>query len=182
MLFTYISLSSTVLQHEYGLSPGAFSGVFALNSVGIIIAGSATVRLLHRVPARLLLGAALVTAVISTAGLCVAVIAGGPLWAILVPLCLCISTVGAVFPTATNLAMLAHRDAAGAGSALLGAGQYAVGGLAGPVVSLAGSSATPMSVGMGVAAVAALASYRILPGGSRRQQQRGPAARPPAGR
>ena len=163
MLFTYISLSSTVLQHEYGLSPGAFAGVFALNSVGLIVAGSATVRLLHRVPPRLLLWAALVTAVISAGGLCAAVIAGGPLWALLVPLCLCVSTVGTIFPTATNLAMLGHRDAAGAGSALLGGGQYAVGGLAGPVVSLAGSSATSMSVGMGVAAVAALASYRILP-------------------
>lgn len=74
---------------------------------------------------------------VSAGRLWAAVLTGGPLWALLVPLCLCLSTVGVIFPTATNLAMLAHRDAAGAGSALLGTGQYAVGGLAGPVVSLA---------------------------------------------
>jgi DHA1 family bicyclomycin/chloramphenicol resistance-like MFS transporter len=164
MLFTYISLSSTVLQHEYGLSPSAFSGVFALNSVGIIIAGSVTVPLLRRFPSQLLLKCGLASAVVSAGGLWAAVLTGGPLWALLVPLCLCLSTVGVIFPTATNLAMLAHRDAAGAGSALLGTGQYAVGGLAGPVVSLAGNTAAAMSVGMGIAAAGALVSYRILPG------------------
>jgi DHA1 family bicyclomycin/chloramphenicol resistance-like MFS transporter len=171
MLFIYISVSSVVLQHEYGLSSSAFSGVFALNSVGIIIAGSATVRLLRRFPSPLMLRGALVTAVISAGVLCATVLTSGPLWTVLVPLFVCVSTVGVVFPTATNLAMLAHRDAAGAGSALLGGGQYAVGGLAGPVVSLAGNSAAAMSVAMGISAVAALASYRVLHVGTPHQEK-----------
>jgi MFS transporter, DHA1 family, multidrug resistance protein len=171
MLFAYISVSSVVLQHEYGLSSSAFSGVFAINSAGIIIAGSATVRLLRRFPPPLMLQGALVAAVISTGALCAAVLTGGPLWTVLVPLFVCVSTVGVVFPTATNLAMLAHRDAAGAGSALLGGGQYAVGGLAGPVVSLAGNSAAAMSVAMAISAAAALTSYRVLGVGAPRHDE-----------
>jgi hypothetical protein len=37
-----------------------------------------------------------------------------------------------------------------------------VGGLAGPVVSLAGNSAAAMSIAMGISAAAALTSYRVL--------------------
>ena len=66
---------------------------------------------------------------------------------------------------------LAHRDAAGAGSALLGGGQYAVGGLAGPVVSLAGNTAAAMSIAMGISAAAALASYRVLRVGTPHQDE-----------
>jgi hypothetical protein len=61
--------------------------------------------------------------------------------------------------------MLNHPEAAGAGSALLGGAQYAVGGLAGPVVTLAGDTAAAMSIGMGIATAGASAAwYGIRPG------------------
>jgi DHA1 family bicyclomycin/chloramphenicol resistance-like MFS transporter len=76
-----------------------------------------------------------------------------------------VASLGTITPTATNLAMLNHPEAAGAGSALLGGAQYAVGGLAGPVVTLAGNTAAAMSVGMGVAAAGASAAwYGLRPG------------------
>ena len=161
MMFTYLSLSSFILQHRFGLSAAGFSLVFAGNSVGIILAGSATLRLLRRISPARLMGAGLLAAAVGTLALCACVLAGAPTWAVLVCLFCCVATVGTTFPTATTLALLHQRDAAGAGSAVLGGTQYGVGGLAGPVVSLAGETAAAMSVGMAAFAGAGLAVYAV---------------------
>jgi DHA1 family bicyclomycin/chloramphenicol resistance-like MFS transporter len=71
----------------------------------------------------------------------------------------CVATVGMTVPTATTLALMHQGDAAGAGSALLGGTQYGIGGLAGPVVSLAGETAAAMSIAMAAFAGAGLAVY-----------------------
>ncbi len=162
MLFIYLSLSSVILQRQYGLSTNAFSAMFAVNSVGLITAGSATVRLLRRYPPERLLAVGLAAALAGSAGLCAAVAAGAPSWAVLPFLFVCVASMGAITPTATNLAMLNHPEAAGAGSALLGGAQYAVGGLAGPVVTLAGDTAAAMSIGMGVASAGAFTAWHGL--------------------
>ncbi|MBV9793959.1 MAG: multidrug effflux MFS transporter [Actinobacteria bacterium] len=176
MLFIYLSLSSDILQRHYGLSTNDFSAVFAVNSVGLITAGSTTVRLLRRHSAARLLSVGLAVALAGSAGLCVAVVAGAPVGAVLPFLFVCVASMGLITPTATNLAMLNHPEAAGAGSALLGGAQYAVGGLAGPVVTLAGDTATAMSVGMGVAAAGAFASWHgIRPGAEDQPLSSGPA-------
>jgi DHA1 family bicyclomycin/chloramphenicol resistance-like MFS transporter len=165
MLFIYLSLSSDILQRQDGLSTNAFSAVFAVNSVGLITTGLATVRLLRRFPPERLLAAGLAMALAGAAGLGAAVAAGAPTGAVLPFLFVCVASLGAITPTATNLAMLNHPEAAGAGSALLGGAQYAVGGLAGPVVTLAGNTAAAMSIGMGIAAAGASAAwYGIRPG------------------
>ena len=159
MLFIYLSLSSVILQRDYGLSTSAFSAVFAVNSVGIITAGSSTIRLLRRFPPQRLLAVGLGAALAGAAGLSAVVAADAPIWAVLPFLFVCVASMGTIIPTATNLAMLHHPDAAGAGSALLGGAQYAVGGLAGPLVTLAGDTAAAMSVGMGIAAAGAVAAW-----------------------
>jgi DHA1 family bicyclomycin/chloramphenicol resistance-like MFS transporter len=159
MLFIYLSLSSVILQRDYGLSTNAFSAVFAVNSVGIITAGSSTIRLLRRFPPERLLAVGLGAALAGAAGLGAVVAAGAPIWAVLPFLFVCVASMGNIIPTATNLAMLNHPEAAGAGSALLGGAQYAVGGLAGPVVTLAGDTAAAMSIGMGIAAAGAVAAW-----------------------
>ena len=159
MLFIYLSLSSVILQRDYGLSTNAFSAVFAVNSVGIITAGSSTIRLLRRFPPQRLLAVGLGAALAGAAGLSAVVAAGAPIWAVLPFLFVCVASMGNIIPTATNLAMLNHPEAAGAGSALLGGAQYAVGGLAGPLVTLAGDTAAAMSVGMGIAAAGAVAAW-----------------------
>jgi DHA1 family bicyclomycin/chloramphenicol resistance-like MFS transporter len=159
MLFIYLSLSSVILQRDYGLSTNAFSAMFAVNSVGIITAGSVTVRLLRRYPPQRLLAVGLGAGLAGATGLCAAVTAGAPTAAVLPFLFVCVATMGTIIPTATNLAMLNHPETAGAGSALLGGAQYAVGGVAGPLVTLAGDSATAMSIGMAIAAGGAVAAW-----------------------
>src|SRR6202012_4948519 len=170
LLFIYLSLSSVILQRDYGLSTNAFSAMFAVNSVGIITAGSVTVRLLRRFTPARLLGAGLAIALAGSAGLCVVVAVGAPTWALLPFLFVCVASMGTIIPTATNLAMLNHREAAGAGSALLGGARAAVGGLAGPLVTLAGNTAMAMSIGMGIAGASAFAAWHGLPSGPREEQ------------
>ena len=162
MMFTYLSLSSFILQHRFGLSAAGFSLVFAGNSVGIILAGSATLRLLRRISPARLMGAGLLAAAVGTLALCACVLAGAPTWAVLVCLFCCVATVGTTFPTATTLALLHQRDSRrrrlGTCSAAPSTGS---GGLAGPVVSLAGETAAAMSVGMAAFAGAGLAVYAV---------------------
>lgn len=48
-MFAYISGSPFVLQNIYGVSPQVFSLIFAMNGIGIIIAGQITGRLAGKV-------------------------------------------------------------------------------------------------------------------------------------
>jgi DHA1 family bicyclomycin/chloramphenicol resistance-like MFS transporter len=162
MLFTYISLSSFVLQQQFGFDASAFSAVFAANSVGIVIAGWVCVRLLRRRAPQFLLGLGLMLAMLGSVLLCAAVLGRWPVWSVLPPLLLAIGSIGLILPSATGLALLKHAGAAGAGSALLGGTQFLMGAVAGPIVSAAGASAAAMAIGMGVSAVGAVACYRIF--------------------
>ena len=180
VLFIYLSLSSVILQRDYGLSTSGFSAMFAVNSVGIITAGSVTVRLLRRFPPSRLLSIGLAAVLAGAAGLCVVVAAGAPTWAVLPFLFICVASMGTIIPTATNLAMLNHPEAAGAGSALLGGAQYAVGGVAGPIVTLASDTAAAMSIGMGIAAAGAFAAWHGIRPGPPPEPSPGPAPGDPA--
>ena len=125
-----------------------------------ILGGSATLRLLRHASAKRLMGAALRIAMASTAALIATVLSDAPTWTVLTALFLATSTIGVTIPTATSLALLDRAETAGAGSALLGGTQYAIGGLAGLIVSLTGETGPSMSVAMGIFAAAAYAACR----------------------
>ncbi len=161
MLFIYISLSSFVLQQQFGFDASAFSAVFAANSVGIVIAGWICVRLLRRRAPAFLLGLGLMLALLGSVLLCAAVLGRWPVWSVLPPLLLAVGSIGLILPSATGLALLKHAEAAGAGSAVLGGTQFLMGAVAGPIVSVAGASAAAMAIGMGVSAVGAVACYQL---------------------
>ncbi len=161
MLFTYLSLSSFVLQQQFGFDASTFSAVFAANSVGIVIAGWACVRLLRRRAPAFGLGLGLGLALLGSVLLCAAVLGRWPVWSILPPLLLAVGSIGLILPSATALALLKHAGAAGTGSAFLGGTQFLMGAVAGPIVSVAGASAAAMAIGMGVSAIGAVACYRI---------------------
>jgi MFS transporter, DHA1 family, multidrug resistance protein len=76
----------------------------------------------------------------------------------------CSIAVGLVFGNATSLALAAARHRAGAGSAVLGALQFAVGGLASPLVGLGGAgTALPMALTMVSFALLAAAALLCSP-------------------
>lgn len=147
-LFTYISSSSFVLQQLYGLSPQQFSLVFGANSVGIVLFGQLNGRLLNRYDPRALLTVGLVIAAVAGVLLLGAAVSGLGMVAVLVPLWFVVSSIGITFPNCTTLALADHPDTAGAASALLGFGQFLLGGVAAPVVGLGGAGALPMAATM----------------------------------
>lgn len=164
-MFAYISGSTFVLQDLYGLSPQAFSGVFAANSVAIVasvqvagrLAGSGRVR-----PERLLV-TGLGVALVGTGGLLVSALLDAGLVGLLSGLVLTVVGVGFVLPCATTLALADHPEHAGSASALLGTSQFLVGAGTAPLVGLAGSrSAVPMAATMATAVLLGAVVFGIL--------------------
>jgi len=161
-LFTYISLSSFILQSGFGLSPSLFSAVFAANSVGIMLGGRGSALALRRLGSATILGTAL--AVMTTAGIVLLIAAAGGMGlpVLLPPLFVTIAMVGLVMPNATALALSRHGRSAGTASALLGTVQYLAGAVAGPLASSRGASATAMGTSMAAAVGAALLVWLFL--------------------
>ncbi|MGN8247351.1 multidrug effflux MFS transporter [Cellulomonas soli] len=149
-MFAYISASPFVLQTMLGLSTGAYSVVFAVNSVGIMASSIASTKLVETVgPKRLVIVGAITMTSASALLVVDTVLLGTPLWPTLVLLFVAVASLGLVAGNATGLALAEVPHAAGAGSAVLGASQFAVAALAAPLVGVAGErSAIPMAVVM----------------------------------
>ncbi|GJF27757.1 Bcr/CflA family drug resistance efflux transporter [Kitasatospora sp. NE20-6] len=163
-MFAYISGSSFVLQQVYGLDAQEFSLVFGANALGLVLLGRLNARLLRgRAPGAMLRGGLAMSAV-GGAGILLAVAAGLGLWAVCGSLFLVVSAMGLILPNSTALA-LAGQARAGTASALLGLLQFALGGLAAPLVGLGrAGSALPMAVVIaGFAAAAVLVHAVWLP-------------------
>lgn len=164
-MFAYISGSPFVLQDVYGLSPQVFSGVFALNAIGLIAVSQVSARIVHRTGPRPLLMRGLAQSALGGLGVVISVLAGIGLAGVLPSLFVVVSAVGFTSPNATALALSEHGRTAGAASALIGVVQYALGASAAPLVGLAGSdSAVPMAVVIAAAGAAGLAATALTRG------------------
>jgi DHA1 family bicyclomycin/chloramphenicol resistance-like MFS transporter len=146
-MFAYIAGGTFVLQRIYGLSPQGFSLAFGLNSLGIMAAAQVSGRLTRRLsPVRVL---SIGLAMNLTGSLCLAVstLFGLGLPFVLGSLFVMVSAIGLILPTSTALALSNYPERAGTASALLGLLQYVVGGLAAPLVGLAGEqTAVPLGI------------------------------------
>jgi MFS transporter, DHA1 family, multidrug resistance protein len=157
-MFAYIAGASFVLEDVYGVSPQAFSLVFAVNSAGLIAASQLGGRLVRRTgPARLLRVGLFGVAIGSTSTL-VVTLAGAGLAPLLVSLFVILASNGLVFPNATAVSLEHQEGALGSASALLGMGQFGTGALIAPLVGVAGPhDAVPMGVLIGACGLSALA-------------------------
>ncbi|PBC76124.1 DHA1 family bicyclomycin/chloramphenicol resistance-like MFS transporter [Streptomyces sp. TLI_235] len=175
-MFAYISGSSFVLQQVYGLSAQQFALVFGGNALGLVLLGQLNARLLRRRAPGAMLRAGLAVSAAGGAGLLVAVAAGLGLWAVCGSLLLVVAAMGLIMPNSTALALSGQRNA-GTASALLGLLQFALGGLAAPLVGLGGSgSALPMAV-----VIAAFAAVAVLVHACWLPRRTAPAPAPAAG-
>ncbi|WP_409343900.1 multidrug effflux MFS transporter [Paenibacillus sp. MBLB4367] len=159
-MFAYIAGSPFVLQDIFGVSPQIFSVIFAVNGLGIIIAGQITGRLAGKVGETKLLVAGLVIAAAGGASLLAVITADAGLYAILPPLFLVVSSVGIVSTAGFSLAMQNNGSAAGSASALLGLLSFVMGGLVAPLVGLGGGdSPLPMGIVIAAADIGAVVCY-----------------------
>jgi len=162
-MFAYIAGSPFVLQEIYGLSPQAFSAVFAVNGLGIVLASLLNGRLVSRLSLGALVRGGIAAAIAGSALLLVAVAFRGlGVVPVLVGLLIVVSTVGVVAPTTTTLALAKHGAVAGSASALLGVLQYLLGAIAAPLVGISGAhTAIPMGVAMLALSLGAAAALLI---------------------
>lgn len=162
-MFAYISGSPFVIQNIFGVSPQVFSLLFAINGMGIIIAGQMTGRLAGRIPVKKLLVTGLSLAFMGGLALLISIIAGGNLYTLLIPLFFVVASVGIIGTSSFSLAMQDQANSAGSAAALIGLLSFVLGGVMAPFVGIAGSStALPMGIIIMSAETAAVLSYRLL--------------------
>ncbi len=158
MLFAYIGSSSFVLEDGYGLSPTAYGGVFALNSLGIFTMALIGRRLVRRFgPVRLLWTGQVLTFIGSVITLTALLAHSLPM--ILVGLFLSIGPITLAFANGTALGFEAAPARAGSASALLGISGFLVGGLLAPLGSVGGAA---MGVLMVAFTAAGLLAHRFM--------------------
>jgi DHA1 family bicyclomycin/chloramphenicol resistance-like MFS transporter len=141
----------------YGVSPAAFSVLFATNAVGMLGASELNHRLLARFsPPQVLAGALAVNALAGVVVLSVLLVGGLGVWALAAPLFVLVASVSLVVPNSTAMALSLHPDVAGTASAYFGTLRLGLGALATPLVGLAGGL-NGVSMGLVIAGAGALA-------------------------
>jgi MFS transporter, DHA1 family, multidrug resistance protein len=159
-LMSYISSSSFVYQRVLGTSSMVYGLCFAVNALGMTAAGLVAARLSRRRihPAHTI-RVALPVLVVASVCVLAATLSAMPVL-LVIPLFVAVTSVGFVMGNSAALAMEHTRDAAGAGSAVLGGLMFLVGGLVSPLGGLAGDdTAVPMACVMVGSAVLALACF-----------------------
>lgn len=162
VLFSYIASSPFVYQNILGFSPTAYSIAFGINAGAMILGGILSAWLVGTVGPRRLTNYALIMIQASALLVFISVLAdAGPL--IIAPaIFMTVAPIGMVLGNASALAIRQAPHNAGTASALIGALQFTLGGLAAPLVGLGGKSdALPMALVMVGAALLALTSFML---------------------
>lgn len=160
-LFAYLAGATYVLQDIYGLSPQAYAAAFGLNSAGFMVFGFLASRAAERwsIPGTLSVGIAIVG--LGAIGLLLAGIAPMPLWVVIVSLFAIASGVAVTSPPTTTLALAEYPRMAGTASSLLGMVRFGFGGLAAPLVGVAGA-ASILPLGIVTTSAVALAAVTYV--------------------
>ncbi|QIG39373.1 multidrug effflux MFS transporter [Microbacterium sp. 4R-513] len=159
-LFAYLAGATFVLQDIYGLTPFAYSLAFGLNSAGFMMFGYLAGRAAERWSIRGTLTVGIAVAGLGAVGLLIAGLTVLPLWVVIVSLFLLASGVAISSPPATTLALADYPQIAGTASSLLGMVRFGFGGVAAPLVGIAGAtSILPLGLVTVIAVILAGAAY-----------------------
>jgi MFS transporter, DHA1 family, multidrug resistance protein len=164
-VFAYVSGASFVLQDGFGLDERTFGLLFGVGAVSLIVSSQVNVALLRRFSSATILSTALTVAALAGAVLLVDAVTGtGGLLGIMIPIWVVMAMVALSGPNATALALADHGQHAGAAAALLGAAQFAVGGVIAPLTGLGeAGSAVPMAATIAGALLLAAVLVRLVP-------------------
>jgi DHA1 family bicyclomycin/chloramphenicol resistance-like MFS transporter len=147
-MFSYIAGSPFVFIKLYGVPAEHFGWLFGANAAGFILVAQVNARLLaKRGPAFLLTRTVWIYLGAGLALLAVTSMHTPQLWPLLIPLFICISSLGCILPNASACAMSGQGARAGSASAMLGCLQFSVAaGAAALVGVLHDGSAVPMAM------------------------------------
>lgn len=147
-MFAYIAGSLFVFIKLYGVPAEHYGWLFGTNAAGFILVAQVNARLLaKRGPAFLLARAVWLYLAAGLVLLAVAAMRPTQLWPLLVPLFVCISSLGCIIPNASACAMSGQGARAGSASALMGCLQFSVAAGAAALVGLLhDGSAVPMAL------------------------------------
>ena len=163
VMMAYISASPFVYQSVVGLDEIEYGVAFGINAAGLIGAGWVASRQVHRWSPATMLRASIVLQLAATLALVGLAAGGAPARLLPVPIFLAVLSNGGIMGNAAALAMSEVRDVAGAGSAVLGFSQFALGALVSPLVGLGGEgSALVPAIVMASCSVLGFAVSRIV--------------------
>ncbi|WLG51587.1 multidrug effflux MFS transporter [Pseudomonas sp. FP1742] len=154
-MFAYIAGSPFVFIKLYGVPAEHFGWLFGINAAGFILVAQVNARLLaRRGPAFLLARTVWLYLVGGLALLAVSSLHTAHLWPLLIPLFVCIASLGCIVPNASACAMSGQGARAGSASAMLGCLQFSVAaGAAALVGVLHDGSAMPMAMVISLCAI-----------------------------
>lgn len=157
-MFAYIAGSPFVFIKLYGVPAEHYGWVFGSNAAGFILMAQVNARLLaKRGPAFLLSRTVWLYMLAALTLLGVAALRTDALWPLLVPLFICIASLGCIMPNTSACAMAGQGARAGSASALLGCIQFGVAaGAASLVGVLHDGTAMPMAIVISVCGVSAV--------------------------
>ena len=157
-MFAYIAGSPFVFIKLYGVPAEHYGWVFGSNAAGFILMAQVNARLLaKRGPAFLLSRTVWLYMLAALTLLGVAALRTDALWPLLVPLFICIASLGCIMPNTSACAMAGQGARAGSASALLGCIQFGVAaGAASLVGVLHDGTAMPMATVISVCGVLAV--------------------------
>jgi DHA1 family bicyclomycin/chloramphenicol resistance-like MFS transporter len=147
-MFSYIAGSPFIFIKLYGVPAEHFGWLFGTNAAGFILVAQVNARLLaKRGPAFLLARAVWVYLGAGLTLMAVSALHTERLWPLLIPLFICIASLGCILPNASACAMNGQGARAGSASAMLGCLQFSVAaGAASLVGILYDGTALPMAM------------------------------------
>jgi len=158
-MFAYIAGSPFVFIELYAVPAEHYGWLFGSNALGFVIMAQINARLVRMGGPALWLRRMVLVYLIS--GLCLLALAAwqpANLWPLLVPLFICVASLGCVLPNATACAMAGQGRHAGSASGFLGSLQFTVAaGASALVASLHDGSALPMALVIALCGAAACA-------------------------
>lgn len=147
-MFSYIAGSPFVFIKLYGVPAEHFGWLFGINAAGFILVAQVNARMLaKRGPAFLLTRTVWIYVGAGLALLAVSSLHTDQLWPLLIPLFVCIASLGCILPNASACAMNGQGARAGSASAMLGCLQFSIAAGAATLVGvLHDGSAMPMAL------------------------------------
>lgn len=134
-LFSYITAAPFIYMKIFGLLPHQFSIIFSINAIGFIAASQANAKLLKKFSIEKILQKLIFLPLFFGLTLVLATALDATFWPITILFFLLLSSIGAMIPNTTALALANQAAHSGSASALLGTIQFVIATIASLLIS-----------------------------------------------